>query len=182
MDGPGADVATGTETDPGAIVLVEQADGSWSLTRSAAVSHVVMKALKGDEVMVECAICLGCIQEVMDDLSEESRERLAAEREKLSERLSDMLEASAEQTSPPGHECSSCGAPCTGEQGERAVFGLFHGPYLMGPVHTICSACGDGQEDLLSRESRERFDDFIERTIPGVPAELDLPLLGLSGG
>ena len=42
---------------------------------------------------------------------------------------------------------------------------------LVQPPMVVCTDCAERTQELLSKETRDSFSDFIETHFPGVPAE-----------
>ncbi|MAG58514.1 MAG: hypothetical protein CMJ83_19675 [Planctomycetes bacterium] len=161
----------------------------------SATPHAVEKVVREGEVIFEYAICASCIITIFQEYSEESLERI---REYLEQEMSplgdpgfiDQLLWSVGQPTEDAivqsregkslDTCHRCGQ-VDAFNSEHTVTGLLVGDRLATEVSTICGACTEGLEELLSKQTKDVHDDFIRRNFPGVPEGLDLPIgaLGL---
>ncbi len=127
----------------------------------------VEKVIRNGEVIFEYAICTGCTRILLQEFSEESLKRIS---EYLREEGAILLSGG-----DPDH-CHRCGRAREEFQAEHTVSALLIGDQLLSGVSTLCAACTEGIESVLSKKTREVHEDFITRNFPGVPANLDIPV------
>ena len=129
--------------------------------------HLIEKVIRQGEVVFEYAICSECAAGLMRQYSEESLANITAyvEREGISLRESD----------DPGR-CGRCGRDGEAFEEEHTVAGLVLGQVLTLNLSSLCAACTEGIEEILSQKTREVHGDFVRRNFPGVPEGLDLPI------
>ena len=125
------------------------------------VLYEIQKVSNGRETILEIACCFHCSQALA---SEYSRESMEAIRNFLASRLDlDRGEGL----------CNLCGEPFS-RAPTVSVWGLSSRGNLLLPVIHVCGFCEEAMQELLSEKTRKARDDFINRTFPGVPADLDL--------
>lgn len=123
--------------------------------------YEIQKVSNQRETIVEMAICLECSQALAAECSTQSIaaiQRFFGERLDL-QRAEDRCNVCGERVSlaPTFSLCSLC-------SGQRLVF----------PVIRVCGRCEEAIQELLSDQTRRAHDDFLNSTLPGVPAGLDL--------
>jgi hypothetical protein len=74
-----------------------------------------------------------------------------------------------------GH-CHRCGRNGSDFEAEHTVMSMLIGSRVLFGVSTLCSACSDGIDEVLSQKTREVHEDFVRRNFPGVPDNLDIPI------
>ena len=62
-----------------------------------------------------------------------------------------------------------------GPEEERNVEAIAMGGMLLDEPILVCGPCADGAEAVLSKKTKEAFDDFARRVCPTMPADVDLP-------
>ncbi len=125
--------------------------------------YYVEKVYRGTEVILECAICMGCMHDMQSEFSQESKER---------------LEAFGRGIGATGHSfarCDLCGA-------KRATLGEFNlicgclGPWMIQKaIFILCGVCVEKIQALLSKKTRDVHGDFVDTHFPGVPQGYDVP-------
>lgn len=121
----------------------------------------ISKNFKGDEVIVEYALCMPCLNAMLDEASEESKQRLA---EFQAERYRDVSGFD---------DCSLCEK--TFEQvkdGEYGLVGVCHGSSMHDSA-MICYDCMEAMSEIMSEETRRTWDRFREENFPGVPSDFE---------
>jgi hypothetical protein len=133
---------------------------------AAGLPHVVEKVFRGTETIVEFALCLGCLESIRHDFSEESlamMDRYVAERRPRAE----------------PECCLGCGRHRE-ELSAYQLAGLCCAGYLMTPeVMTICETCAESTQSRLSQKTRDRLDDFRRDVLDLFPDGLALEPLVL---
>ncbi len=122
--------------------------------------YEIQKVSNKRETILEMAFCLGCSQSLASEYSEES---LHAIRGFLTEHL--------HFSRPPGL-CNFCGEPFDRTQ-TRSVSALCSGQRLILPLIHVCGSCEEAIQQLMSEKTKGAHEDFLQRTLPGVPADLD---------
>jgi hypothetical protein len=126
--------------------------------------HVIGKAWRDSEVVFEFALCLQCSVALFSQYSEESKQNLA------------KYFVPLEGVTPSGVEaCFRCGRTGEGLSEERSVEAVAFGASLADEPIAVCGPCTDGAEKVLSKKTKEAFDDFVRRVCPTLPADVDLP-------
>ena len=131
---------------------------------SPAAVHLIGKVWKESDVIFEYALCMSCVMKLYLQYSEESKRNLA--------------EYFAMEAPPPedgSPHCGRCGR--TGEDltEEYSAEVLASGSTMLGRPIRICGACSDGAEAVLSKKTREAFDDFVRRVAPHLPEDVGIP-------
>lgn len=160
--------------------------------------YAIEKVVRNGEVVFEYALCSSCTMTLVQEFSEESleniRQYLESEPDAIDplvfERMAWAMHGSDDEADtgdgppplPPQivDRCRRCGRGDDRFEGEHTVMGLLVGRQLITNINTICGACTEGMEEILSQKTRDLHDDFIERNFPGVPANLDIPV-GIMG-
>jgi len=145
------------------------------------VPYLVAKSFRGPECIFEYAICDLCRSTMAREFSEESRQRLA---EFFQQRVN-IGQRSALLTLGPVADpwiaaCAACGTP----RQDAASFSLgavflanemIFDPYPL----CLCGKCEEDIQNLISKKTRDIWDDFVETHFEGPPAHLlDLPAGG----
>ena len=126
--------------------------------------YVIGKAWRDAEVVFEFALCMQCGLALFSQYSEESKQNLAAYFVPL-----------------PGVEpgglvaCFRCGRSGDSIAEERSIEAVAFGSALADEPILVCGPCTDGAEKVLSKKTKEAFDDFVRRVCPTLPADIDLP-------
>lgn len=121
----------------------------------------VSKVYKGDEVIFEYAMCVPCLQNMMEESSEESRNRL------YDFQMSRMRQVAGFD------ECALCDR---GEESspipEYGLVGICLGEQIV-EANKICGLCMGEMSELISKKTRESWDRFVDENFPGVPADFE---------
>ncbi|MCR9200583.1 MAG: hypothetical protein NXI04_18250 [Planctomycetaceae bacterium] len=163
--------------------------------------HVVKKKIVGNEAVLEMALCNRCQQQQMEEMSEETRKNLTAfmseqfqkmTAEQLSgdedgPRVIEVVEVTDEQEGQDllqrcTDNCIVCGIDrdschryslagvCQDSQLVVQVTPLGQTPMM------VCEKCEEKMNDLISQETRDSWDRFVEEHLDGPPGvELDSP-------
>jgi len=133
------------------------------LLEGAVGSYMVEKIYRGQEVILECAVCQRCAVSMNCELSEESRENLEAFSLKLLEHDASL------------QRCRVC---CTARDqldGFNIITAAILDRVLPDSWVLLCSTCIDEMETLLSKKTTEIYSDFVEDNFPGIPHDIDAP-------
>ena len=126
----------------------------------------VQKAFRAGEVVFELAICLACMEETTRGFSEESLARMQAHFAAHFRPTTDLTICHLCRQPPTDGTDYEIGAVCVGDR-------------LMRPPIVVCAACSSSVQEQLSEKTRGAWGEFLDRTLPGVPGELQpdrLPL------
>ncbi len=119
----------------------------------------VSKVFRAGEVIFEYALCLPCLNNIMKESSEESKERL---QEFQNSRVRDVDGFS---------DCALCDRTReTTRNGEFGLVGACLGDQLL-DGNMICSFCMEEMSELVSEQTRRTWDRFVEENFPGVPSD-----------
>lgn len=120
----------------------------------------VSKLFQRGEVVFEYALCYDCMDRLMQESSEESIRRLSAFQ-------TENLRPGVQGTS----ECGLCPTPRSAlKNREFALVAICLGPRLM-ESHLVCQDCMDRMSDLISEQTRDEWNRFVDENFPGVPAD-----------
>lgn len=120
----------------------------------------ISKVIKNGEVIFEYALCFHCLERMMEESSEESRERLMKfQNERMREGISGfdecaLCENTREALASPEY------ALVAGCQGDSVL-----------ESHLICIHCMEEMSELVSKKTRDSWNRFVEENFPGVPAD-----------
>lgn len=121
----------------------------------------VSKVYKGEEVIFEYALCIPCLQNMMEESSEESRQRM------YEFQMSRLRQVSGFD------ECSLCERDEAGaSRQEYGLVGICLGEDLV-EGNKICGICMKEMSELVSKKTRESWDRFVEENFPGVPTDFE---------
>jgi hypothetical protein len=133
-------------------MLAEIADG-----------YQVFKLFRRGEPIYEYAVCHPCHSGIVREFSDESRRRLEEfHRDRISLNLGRWT-------------CAVCGdARDEDAAREFSITGACQGHRLVHDL-MICGGCRHEMDSLLSHQTREVWDRFVEENLPGVPAGTMVP-------
>lgn len=121
----------------------------------------ISKSFKGDEVILESAMCMPCMAAMMEETSEESKKSLEEFHEKHHREVSGFQEcALCEQTLD--QVCDE----------EFNLVGVCQGSDMLDSA-MICNDCQEAMNEIISEETRRTWDRFREENFPGVPADFE---------
>ncbi|MEX2581263.1 MAG: hypothetical protein WD342_19560 [Verrucomicrobiales bacterium] len=121
----------------------------------------ISKNFKRGEVLVEYALCMPCLNAMLDEASEESKRRLAEFQEEHYRDVSGFDDcALCEQTRE--------GAP----NAEFGLVGVCRGDAMVDSA-MICLDCMEAMSEIMSEETRRTWDRFREENFPGVPSDFE---------
>jgi hypothetical protein len=127
--------------------------------------HLIGKSWRDGEVVFEFALCMGCGLSLFSQYSEESKANLNAYFVPLPGVEPGGLEA-----------CYRCGASGAALSDEKSLEAIALGSELVDDPILVCGPCTDGAEKVLSKKTKEAFDEFVRRVCPTVPEGADLPV------
>jgi hypothetical protein len=123
--------------------------------------YEIQKVFNVREAIFEVVVCMECGVALAAEYSQESTEAIVT-----------FMRANLDLRRP-AEVCTFCGALMRGGS-SQSFSAVCRGERLMLPVMGMCSGCEEKLQDSLSEKTRRAHDDFINRTVPGVPADLDL--------
>ena len=121
----------------------------------------ISKSFKGDEVIIESAMCMPCMAAMMEETSDESKQKLEKFHEKHHREVSGF------------DECALC--ECTLDEVRDTEFnlvGVCQGDDMLDSA-MICFDCQEAMNEIISEETRRTWDRFREENFPGVPADFE---------
>lgn len=122
--------------------------------------YKISKVVKNGETIFEYALCFHCLEGIMEDSSEESRERLMRfQMERMREGVSGM------------EDCALCDN--TRKSMKKPEFALEAGCQGLGvlEIRMICMPCMEEMSELVSKKTRDSWSRFVEENFPGVPVD-----------
>jgi hypothetical protein len=125
--------------------------------------HLIGKSWRDGEVIFEFALCMGCGLTLFSQYSEESRRN-------LEEYFRPLSGSGGGATA-----CVRCGRSGPELEREKNLEGLAMGGMLLDQPILICGPCAEGADAVLSKKTREAFDDFVRRVCPSFPSDAELP-------
>jgi len=121
----------------------------------------ISKNFKKDEVIIEYALCMPCLNAMMDEASEESKRRLAEFQAEHYREVSGFDEcALCEKSWGQAHE------------GEYGLVGVCEGDDMLDSA-LICHDCMEAMSEIMSEETRRTWDRFRDENFPGVPSDFE---------
>lgn len=142
---------------------------------------LVAKSFNRGECIFEYAICEDCRANMSEEFSEDSRANLAnffEQRVNIKQRS--MLLAFGPNPEPWMAHCAACQKPRE-EMQSYSIGGLLLGSEMLFDPYplSLCGECEEEIQGLLSKKTRDIWDEFVETHFDGPPADvLDLPVLG----
>ena len=141
-------------------------------------NYAILKDIRSNECVLECAICTGCIEDMHESYSEESRlamTRFAARGVEL------LLDSNGQLAEDSENRCELCASRLEGIE-EYSVRAFCRGHSLL-DRGVVCTKCENEMQDCLSKSTRDERDGFIERHFPGLPGEFSpmpdlIPIFG----
>tara|TARA_R110000850_G_scaffold85842_5_gene185123 strand:+ start:2816 stop:3355 length:540 start_codon:yes stop_codon:yes gene_type:complete len=121
----------------------------------------VSKNFSKSEVIVEYAMCLPCLNAMLDEASDESKQSLAEFQAKHYRDVSGF------------NDCTLCEATFDDvKEGEYGLVGACKGDQMVDSA-MICFNCMEAMSNIMSEETRRTWDRFREENFPGVPADFE---------
>lgn len=123
--------------------------------------YQIHKAFRGEECVLEMAVCFQCMQGLSSEYSAESLEAI---RVFLSERGGGFFGGGEDG-------CGFCdGADARG----YSIVGVCRAETLLFPIVRVCETCEEEMQKKLSKKTRDINDGFIRDNLPGVPEDIDV--------
>lgn len=121
----------------------------------------ISKNFKKDEVIIEYALCLPCLNSMLDEASEESKQRLAEFQAEHYREVSGF------------NDCALCTTTLDEvKDAEYGLVGVCHGDSMVDSA-MICHDCMEAMSEIMSEETRRTWDRFREENFPGVPSDFE---------
>ena len=124
--------------------------------------YKISKNFKKGEVIVEYALCMPCMEGMMNEASEESKKEIQEFHEKRYREEASGFE-----------ECSLCEK--TRDQARDEEFGLTgicQGEDMLDSA-MVCIDCMEDMAEVISDETRGKWNRFREENFPGVPGDFE---------
>jgi hypothetical protein len=135
--------------------------------------HLIQKVFSGGETILEIAICSSCHETLMHSYSLESRERIwnfYLDHGNLGERLRKFFPIPVGNPEPWINHCITCQTPRTSTREYVIACQVIADQLVYGETPLmICLGCMDKIVELLSEQSRETYDRWLDRVAPGTP-------------
>ena len=142
---------------------------------------LVAKSFRGSECIFEYAICDHCRANMAREFSRESRRRLDEFfRQQVNLERRSMLLALGPDPTPWTARCAACATP-RADMPSYSIGAVFLGHNMLFDPYPLClcGPCEDNIQNLISRKTRDIWDEFVETHFDGPPAHLlDLPVGG----
>ena len=144
--------------------------------------YLVEKAIEGDEVTFEYAICLPCQMGLASELSQGSMrvlENFFEEQVDAKRRKKDLIDRHGLDHQPWISECLLCKSPWNGCEWKQLI-GVCDGPDLLFLDTAPLMLCGHEIErmyHLLSKKTRDRLGDFFDEVIGQPGGSVNIPLI-----
>jgi len=136
-----------------------------SMDLDEAELHIVEKVIRNGEAVMEMALCATCANNLSRDCSQES---LAI--------LQDVQEEWMGQADPKGRYCAGCRKP-RDHSDSFVIAGYFLPDFELVRRMAVCETCHESVQKKLSTKTRENFGTFVETHFPGVPENIDSPVI-----
>jgi hypothetical protein len=151
--------------------------------------HVIQKRFVGGEAVFEMAICENCRQTLVSEYSTETRENIeqymagdGALRSRLEELPPEIRDDPEQMLKHCMDQCVVCQTPREHCHKYTLAGGGSHldlivqvTPLGQSPV-MVCDRCEMGLQDLISAQTRDRWNRFVEENFDGPPGvEMDSP-------
>lgn len=121
----------------------------------------ISKSFKGDEVILESAMCMPCMAAMMDETSDESKQRLEEFHEKHYRDVSGF------------DECALCENTLDQvKDDEFNLVGVCQGNDMLDSA-LICFDCQEAMNEIISEETRRTWERFRQENFPGVPSDFE---------
>lgn len=121
----------------------------------------ISKSFKGDEVILESAMCMPCLVAMMEETSEESKQKLEEFHEKHHRDVSGF------------GECALCVNTFDEVKDEEfSLVGVCQGSDMLDSA-MICFSCQEAMNEIISEETRRTWDRFRQENFPGVPSDFE---------
>lgn len=123
--------------------------------------YKVSKNFKQGEVLIEYALCMPCMESMMDEASEESKRVLQEFQEERFRHVSGFDECAL---------CEKTQATARGE--EFGLTGICQGDEMIDSA-MVCIECMEEMAEIISDETRGKWNRFREENFPGVPGDFE---------
>lgn len=121
----------------------------------------ISKNFRRGETILEYAMCMPCLTRMIDEMSEESKQRHAEYQAEHYRGVSGF------------DECALCEETrLEVRDGEYGLIGVCQGDQ-MGDSAMVCVNCMETMAELMSEETRRTWERFREENFPGVPCDLE---------
>ena len=139
--------------------------------------HLIQKVVSKGETIMELALCIECHDKLQQSYSLESRERIwnfYLDHADLGSRLRNFHSVPAGDPAPWTNHCLTCRSARSASD-EYVIAGqVVAGLLVYGETPMmVCSSCMETITDLLSEETRETYDKWLERVVPSAPDTID---------
>ncbi len=124
-----------------------------------AEGYKISKNFKKGEVIIEYALCMPCMEGMINEASEESKRMLHQFQEERFRQVSGFA------------ECALCGKSQDQARGEEfGLTGICQGDEMVDSA-MVCIECMEEMSEIISDETRGKWNRFREENFPGVPGD-----------
>jgi hypothetical protein len=121
----------------------------------------ISKNFSKDECIIEYALCLPCLDAMLDEASEESKVALAKFHSENLREVSGF------------NECALCDKKFDSvKDGDYSFAGVCQGDRMLDSA-MVCFDCMEAMANIMSEETRRTWDKFREENFPGVPSDFE---------
>jgi hypothetical protein len=121
----------------------------------------ISKNFNKDECLIEYALCLPCLDAMLDEASEESKVALAKFQAENLREVSGL------------NECALCEKKFdTVKGGDYSFAGVCQGDRMIDSA-MVCFDCMEAMANVMSEETKRTWDKFREENFPGVPSDFE---------
>lgn len=123
--------------------------------------YKISKNFKSDEVILEYALCMPCMERMMNEASDESKQVLQEFQEENFRNVSGF------------DECALCEKTRDSARNEEfGLTGICQGTDMIDSA-MICIECMEAMSEIISDETRGKWNRFREENFPGVPGDFE---------
>ena len=123
--------------------------------------YKISKNFKPGEVIIEYALCMPCMEGMMNEASEESKRVLNEFQEERFRHVSGF------------QECALCEKTQNTARGEEfGLTGICQGNDMIDSA-MVCIECMEDMAEIISDETRGKWNRFREENFPGVPGDFE---------
>lgn len=139
--------------------------------------HLIQKVVSKGETIMELALCIACHDKLQQTYSQESRERIwnyYLDHGDIGGRLRKFQSMPAGNPDLWTNHCLTCGSTRS-SQDEYVIAGqVLDGLLVYGETPMmVCGSCMEKITGMLSEETRDSYDKWMERVVPSAPESID---------
>ena len=135
--------------------------------------HLIQKVISNGETILEIAICSPCHQTLLESYSQESRERIwnfYLDHGDIGQRLKKFFPIPVGNPDPWINHCITCGASRASVREYAIASQVIADQLVYGETPLmICLGCTERIVEMMSEQSRDTYDRWLDRVAPGPP-------------